>query len=49
MKKPFEICLSLKLADGGISMKKEEILPCLVYNIVNFGKMAGKTETFSLR
>ena len=45
-KQPFRICLSVKLADGRMSKKKEEISSCLVYNIVRLGKMARKTKPF---
>ena len=46
-KQPLQIYLSVKLADGRISIKKEEISSYLVYNIATLGKMAGKTEPFS--
>ena len=37
------------LADGRISIIKEETFSYLVYNIVSLGKMAGKAEPFSWR
>ena len=46
-REPFQISLFVKLADGRISIKKEEISSYLVYNILSFGKMAGKTEPLS--
>ena len=42
-KQLFRICLSVKLAYGRISIKKEKICSYLVY-IISLGKMAGKTE-----
>ena len=41
-KQPFQICLSVKLADRKMSMEKENISSYLIYNILNFCKMAGK-------
>ena len=49
MKQPFRICLPVKLADGRISIKNEEISSYPVYNIVTLGQMAGKTEPFPWR
>ena len=43
-KKQFFGCL--KLADGRISIKKEEISSYLVYNFFSLGKMAVKIEPF---
>ena len=37
---------SIKLADGKMSMKKEKISSYLIYNIISFSKMAGKTGFF---
>ena len=36
------ICVSVKLADGKMSMKKENNSSYIIYNIFNLGKMAGK-------
>ena len=41
-KQPFRICVSVKLADGKMSMKKENNSSYIIYNIFNLGKMAGK-------
>ena len=38
---------SIKLADRKMTIKKENISSSLIYNIVNFSKMAGKAEPFS--
>ena len=46
-KQPLRIGLPVKLADGRISIKKEEIFSYLVYNIVSLGKIPGKTEPSS--
>ena len=51
-KRPFWINLPVKLADRKMSVKKEKNCPCLNYNIVSLGKMAGtrqnlETEPFS--
>ena len=46
-KQPFEICLSVKLANRRMQIKKEKICSYLSYNIVTLGKMAGKTEPLS--
>ena len=49
-KQPFQICLSVILADGKMSLKRNEISSYLVHNIfrlgkmTGMGKMAGKTE-----
>ena len=36
-----------KLADGEISVKKEKISTYLIYNVISFSKMTGKTKFFS--
>ena len=36
------MCVSVKLADGKMSMKKENNSSYIIYNIFNLGKMAGK-------
>ena len=42
-KKPFKIFLPVKLADGRMSMKKENYnIYIYIYNIFNLGEMAGK-------
>ena len=46
-KQPFRIYLSVKLVDGRMSIKHGKIYSYLNYNIVNLGKMAGKTKPFS--
>ena len=44
MKQLFRIYLLVKLDDRKISIKKEKIFSYLIYNIISFSKMAGKTE-----
>ena len=36
------MCVSVKLADGKMSMKKENNSSYIIYNIFNLGKMARK-------
>ena len=45
-KQLFRIYLPVKLVDGKMSMKKEEISSYLIYNIISFSKMAGKRDFF---
>ena len=45
-KPPLRIYLPVKLADGRMSIKKENISSCLIYKIVSLSKMARKAEPF---
>ena len=40
---------SVKLADGKMSMKKEKNSSYLIYNIISFSKMEGKTNFFQVK
>ena len=40
-------CDNMPLTDGRMSIRKEEISSCLVYNFFRLGKIAGKTKPFS--
>ena len=46
-RRQFRIYLPVKLADGEMSMKKENISSYLIYNIISLNKITGKTESFS--
>ena len=45
-KQPMRIYLPVKLADGRISIRKEETSSDLVYNTASLGKMAPKQSLF---
>ena len=47
MKQPFQICFSIKLADGRMSIKKKRVSSHLIYNILSLSKIAGETKSLS--